>query len=65
MNESAANQAAFLFKSKQMIFFIFFVCLLISSMLNLLFKKTEKRDWLITLLISVGFSIIIVPLLAG
>ncbi|MCM3600987.1 hypothetical protein M3175_09610 [Robertmurraya korlensis] len=48
-----------------MVIFVFFVCFLISSVLNLLFKKTEKRDWLITFLISVGFSVIIVPLLAG
>lgn len=48
-----------------MVIFVFLVCFCISSVLNILFKKTEKRDWLITLLISVGFSMIIVPLLAG
>jgi uncharacterized membrane protein len=46
-----------------MVLFVFFVCICISSVLNILFEMTKKRDWLITFLISLGLSIIIVPLL--
>jgi hypothetical protein len=48
-----------------MVLFVFLVCLCISSALNIILKMTKKRDWLITILISLGFSIIITPLLAG
>lgn len=41
----------------------FIVCICIGSVLNILLKTTQKRDWLITFLISVVLSIIIVPLL--
>ncbi len=46
-----------------MIFFVFLVSICIGSVLNILLKTTKKRDWLITILISLGLSIIIVPLL--
>ncbi|UOQ49641.1 hypothetical protein MUN88_06055 [Gracilibacillus caseinilyticus] len=48
-----------------MVIFVFLVCMAIGSTLNILFKMTMKRDWLITLLISIGLSIVIVPLVAG
>lgn len=41
--------------------FIIFICM--GSVLNILIKTTQKRDWLITFLISLVLSIIIVPLL--
>lgn len=46
-----------------MILFAFLVCICIGSLLNILLKTTKKRDWLVTILISLGLSIIIVPLL--
>lgn len=46
-----------------MVLFVFLVCIFIGSILNILLKTTKKRDWLITFLISLGLSIIIVPLL--
>ncbi|MEV5111935.1 hypothetical protein MRBL20_000010 [Peribacillus frigoritolerans] len=46
-----------------MVLVVFLVCICISSVLNILFKLTKKRDWLITFLISLGLSIIIAPLL--
>lgn len=46
-----------------MVLVVFLVCICISSVLNVLFKLTKKRDWLITFLISLGLSIIIAPLL--
>ncbi len=52
-------------ESNIMVLFVFLVCICISSVLNILFKMTKKRDWLITFLISLGLSIIIVPLLNG
>jgi len=46
-----------------MILFVFLVSMCIGSVLNILLKMTKKRDWLITFLISLGLSIIVVPLL--
>lgn len=46
-----------------MVMFVFFVCIIIGSVLNLLLKTTKKRDWIIILFIRLGVSIIIVPLL--
>lgn len=42
----------------------FMVCMCIGTVLNILLKTTQKRDWLITSLISLALSIIIVPLLS-
>ncbi|MDQ0970599.1 ABC-type methionine transport system permease subunit [Neobacillus niacini] len=39
------------------------ICIFIGSLLNILLKTTKKRDWLVTILISLVLSIIIVPLL--
>ena len=46
-----------------MVLFVLLVCICIGSVLNILLKMTKKREWLITFLISLGLSIIIVPLL--
>jgi branched-subunit amino acid ABC-type transport system permease component len=46
-----------------MVLFVLLVCICIGSVLNILLNMTKKRDWLITFLISLGLSIIIVPLL--
>ncbi|MED3802172.1 hypothetical protein P4562_09545 [Lysinibacillus xylanilyticus] len=43
--------------------FEFLVCMCIGSILNILLKTTQKRDWLITFFVSLGLAIIIVPLL--
>ncbi|WP_245688092.1 hypothetical protein [Salimicrobium halophilum] len=48
-----------------MILIVFVVCFFISSTMNILLKTTSKRDWLMTLLISIGLSLIIVPILTG
>ncbi|WP_347860916.1 hypothetical protein U0355_09415 [Salimicrobium sp. PL1-032A] len=48
-----------------MILIVFLVCFFISSTMNILLKTTGKKDWIITLLLSIGLSIIIVPLLTG
>lgn len=42
------------------IIFIFIVMICISSSLNILLKMRKKSDWLISLLICIGLSIIIV-----
>jgi branched-subunit amino acid ABC-type transport system permease component len=46
-----------------MVLFVLLVCICIGSVLNILLNMTKKREWLITFLISLGLSIIIVPLL--
>ena len=46
-----------------MVLFGFLVCFCIGSVLNILLKTTQKRDWLITFFISLGLAIIIVPIL--
>lgn len=46
-----------------MITFVFIIVLLISSILNILFKMTEKEHWIISLLLSVVLAIIIVAIL--
>jgi hypothetical protein len=48
-----------------MIIFVFIIVLLISSILNILFKMTEKKHWIISLLLSVALAIIIVAILGG
>ena len=46
-----------------MVLFGFLVCFCIGSVLNILLKTTQKRDWLITFFISLGLAIIVVPIL--
>ncbi|KPC97143.1 hypothetical protein LR69_04655 [Geobacillus sp. BCO2] len=46
-----------------MITFVFIIVLLISSIINILFKMTEKKHWIISLLLSVVLAIIIVAIL--
>ncbi|MEK4495047.1 hypothetical protein [Ureibacillus sp. FSL W8-0352] len=46
-----------------MITFVFIIVLLISSIINILFKMTEKKHWIISLLLSVALAIIIVAIL--
>jgi hypothetical protein len=46
-----------------MILFVFIILICISSVLNILFKMTGKRHWIISLLLSVLLSIIIVAIL--
>ncbi|SMF35248.1 hypothetical protein SAMN06296056_102988 [Priestia filamentosa] len=46
-----------------MILFVFFIMIVISSFLNIIFKLTEKKDWIISLLLSIVLSIIIVAIL--
>ena len=41
---------------------VFFIMLIIGSMLNILFKTTSKINWIITLLLSIGLSIIFTAL---
>lgn len=41
------------------LFIIFLILFLISAVFNIFLKLTKKRDWLITLFISVFLSIII------
>ena len=48
-----------------MILFVFLVTMGISSVLNILFLMTEKKHWIMSLLISSGLSLIIVAMLAG
>ncbi|WP_197489689.1 hypothetical protein [Rossellomorea aquimaris] len=48
-----------------MIMFVFLVTMGISSVLNILFLMTEKKHWIMSLLISSGLSLIIVAMLAG
>ncbi len=46
-----------------MILFVFFLLLVISSTLNILFKMTERKHWIISLLLSIVLSITIVAIL--
>ncbi|MBP1083298.1 hypothetical protein JOC74_003812 [Bacillus capparidis] len=46
-----------------LIMMFFFLLIGISSVLNILFKMTGKRDWLISLLLSAVLSIIYVAIL--
>lgn len=46
-----------------MILFVFIILMVISSVLNILFKLTEKKYWVISLLLSILLSVIIVALL--
>jgi hypothetical protein len=43
--------------------FVFLIFIVISSFLNIIFKLTAKRDWLISLLLSIVLSIITVSIL--
>ncbi|MFS0673822.1 hypothetical protein [Ornithinibacillus sp. 179-J 7C1 HS] len=43
----------------------FTICFCISSVLNLLFKMNKKRDWLITLLLSLVLALIFTPFMMG
>lgn len=45
------------------ILFVFLVSMCIGSVLNILLKMTKKKNRPITFLISLGLSIIVVPLL--
>ncbi|MED4017950.1 hypothetical protein [Sutcliffiella cohnii] len=45
--------------------FVFFVCMSISATLNVLFKMTRKKDWIVSFLISILLSFFINILLAG
>lgn len=47
------------------VLYVFLVSISISSVFNILFKMTKKKDWLLTFLISVGLAIVIVALLGG
>ncbi|WP_158634014.1 hypothetical protein [Radiobacillus deserti] len=47
-------------------FFIpFTTCFVISAFLNIMFKTTRKKDWVISLLLSIGISIIALPIMIG
>lgn len=46
-----------------MVLFVFFLLLVISSILNVLFKMTERKHWIISLLLSIVLSITIVVIL--
>ncbi|MED4072607.1 hypothetical protein [Priestia endophytica] len=46
-----------------MILFVFLIFIVISSFLNIIFKLTAKRDWLMSLLLSIVLSIITVAIL--
>lgn len=46
-----------------MLLFVFFILIVISSFLNIMFKLTAKKDWLMSLLFSMVFSVIIVAIL--
>jgi len=46
-----------------MILFVFIILMVISSVLNILFKLTGKKYWVISLLLSILLTIIIVALL--
>ena len=46
-----------------MILFVFFLLLVISSTLNILFKMRERKHWIISLLLSIVLSITIVAIL--
>ncbi|MGY3715909.1 hypothetical protein ACWE42_10330 [Sutcliffiella cohnii] len=40
-------------------FFVFFVCMSISATFNVLLKMTRKKDWIVSLLISILLSFFI------
>ena len=46
-----------------MYLFVFLIFIVISSFLNIMFKLTAKRDWLISLLFSIVLSIITIVIL--
>ncbi|MDQ0271131.1 hypothetical protein J2S17_003019 [Cytobacillus purgationiresistens] len=46
-----------------MILFVFLIFIGISSFLNIIFKMTEKKHWVISLLLSVVLSMFIVAIL--
>ncbi len=46
-----------------MIVFVFLILIGISVIMNILLKTTKKRDWAISLLLSIFVSIIIVAIL--
>jgi hypothetical protein len=46
-----------------MILFVFFILIVISSILNILLHMTEKKHWIISLLLSIALSIFIVAFL--
>jgi hypothetical protein len=46
-----------------MIIFVFLLFICISSVLNILLKMTEKRHWGISLLLSVGLTLLTVALI--
>ncbi len=45
--------------------FIFIVCMVISSILNVLFKTTDKKHWLISFGLSITLSFFIYAALSG
>ncbi|XIH25097.1 hypothetical protein C1N73_27615 (plasmid) [Priestia aryabhattai] len=45
-----------------MILSVFLLLLIISSTLNILFKMTERKHWVISLLLSIALSVIIVAI---
>jgi len=48
-----------------MALFVFLFLLAISSTLNILLKMTDKKDWIISLLLSIVLSITIVAVLGA
>lgn len=46
-----------------MVLFVFIIFILISSVLNILFKMTEKKHWGMTLVLSLVLSFITVAVL--
>ncbi|MED3950446.1 hypothetical protein [Priestia aryabhattai] len=48
-----------------MTLFVFLFLLAISSILNILLKMTDKKDWIISLLLSTVLSITIVAVLGA
>ncbi|WP_342837411.1 hypothetical protein [Priestia sp. SB1] len=48
-----------------MTLFVFLFLLAISSILNILLKMTDKKDWIISLLLSMVLSITIVTVLGA
>lgn len=48
-----------------MLFVVFLILMVISAFVNILLKTSQKKDWFISLLISLFLSIIIYALLKG
>lgn len=45
------------------VLFGFLVCMCIGSIVNILLRTIQKRDWIITFFVSLAIAIIVVPIL--